>query len=133
MRLESCQSLQEEEEEEEEEEEAPRSRSKSRSRREAEVTQEEGDDFDDDDEHMTEEGEFKCSTVVADGLPKGAGIPTEVIAHLMTCTAALITSASSVCCIDQPGHRMSHGCFMPCHHHVQLLNSMPRSPNVIFV
>lgn len=97
-RLQSCQSLQEEEEEEEE---APRSRSKSRSKREAEVSQEEDDDFDDDDEHMTEDGEFKCSTVVADGLPKGAGIPTEVTAHPLTCTAALITPASLVCCTGQ--------------------------------
>lgn len=27
---------------------------------------------------MTEAGDFRCSTVSADGLPKGAGIPTEV-------------------------------------------------------
>lgn len=36
------------------------------------------DDDDDDHEYMTEEGDFLCDTVVADGLPKGAGIPTEV-------------------------------------------------------
>ena len=108
VRLQLCKSLQEEEEEDEEdEEEAPRSRSNSRSRREAEVTQEEDDDFDEDDEHMTEEGEFRCSTVVADGLPKGAGIPTEVSTHLMTCTAALITPASLLCCMRQHDHRMS--------------------------
>ena len=105
VRFQFCKSLQEEEEEEEE---APRSRSKSRSRREAEVTQEEDDDFDEDDEHMTQEGDFRCSVVVADGLPKGAGIPTEVITHQMTCTAALITSASLFCCMGQHGHSTSH-------------------------
>ncbi len=36
------------------------------------------DDEDDDHEYMTSEGGFVCETVVADGLPKGAGIPTEV-------------------------------------------------------
>lgn len=97
----------EEEEDEEEEEEAPRSR------RKAEVAQEEDDDFDEDDEHMTAEGEFKCSTVVADGLPKGAGIPTEVIApallpssHQPRLPAAWLSTT----------RRISHPYFVPCHH-----------------
>lgn len=38
----------------------------------------EEDDDDDDHDYMTPEGGFVCETVVADGLPKGAGIPTEV-------------------------------------------------------
>ena len=39
------------------------------------------DDEDDDHEYMTSEGGFVCETVVADGLPKGAGLPTEVWLH----------------------------------------------------
>lgn len=62
---------------EEEEELQPRSR-----RAEAVIEEEDEDDEDDDDEYI-EEGGFKCSTVVADGLPKGPGIPTEV--HLSPC------------------------------------------------
>ncbi|KAL0049777.1 hypothetical protein WJX82_009734 [Trebouxia sp. C0006] len=46
------------------------------SQRRKEVDVEE-DDEDDDHEYMTNEGGFVCETVVADGLPKGAGIPTE--------------------------------------------------------
>ncbi|DBA96635.1 hypothetical protein WJX77_012422 [Trebouxia sp. C0004] len=37
----------------------------------------EEDDEDDDHDYMTPEGGFVCETVVADGLPKGPGIPTE--------------------------------------------------------
>lgn len=89
VRSQSCRSLQEEEEEEEDE--APRSRS----RREAEIAQEEDEEFDDDDEeHMTEAGDFRCSTVSADGLPKGAGIPTEVITELMALACLLHGSTS---------------------------------------
>ena len=50
------------------------------SQRRKEVDVEE-DDEDDDHEYMTTEGGFVCETVVADGLPKGAGIPTEVWLH----------------------------------------------------
>ena len=50
------------------------------SHRRKEVDVEE-DDEDDDHEYMTNEGGFVCETVVADGLPKGAGIPTEVCLH----------------------------------------------------
>ncbi len=50
------------------------------SQRRKEVDVEE-DDEDDDHEYMTSEGGFVCETVVADGLPKGAGIPTEVWLH----------------------------------------------------
>lgn len=50
------------------------------SQRRKEVDVEE-DDEDDDHEYMTTEGGFVCETVVADGLPKGAGIPTEVCLH----------------------------------------------------
>jgi len=39
------------------------------------------DDEDDDHDYMTPEGGFVCETVVAYGLPKGAGIPTEVWLH----------------------------------------------------
>ena len=69
-------SLQEEEEGEEEEEEEEVA--ESRSRRKAEVIEEDDDmEFEDDDDDLAED-QFKCSTVVAEGLPKGAGIPTEV-------------------------------------------------------
>lgn len=39
---------------------------------------EEEDEEDDDDDYITPEGGFMCQNVVADGLPKGPGIPTEV-------------------------------------------------------
>lgn len=48
------------------------------SRRGKQMDVEEDDDDDDEHEYMTPQGGFVCDTVVADGLPKGAGIPTEV-------------------------------------------------------
>ena len=61
-----------------EEDLAPRSRRK-------EAIKEEDEDDDDEEEHFTEEGDFRCSTVVADGLPKGPGIPTEVWTMMLAC------------------------------------------------
>lgn len=39
---------------------------------------EDDDDDDDDEVYNNPEGGFTCHAVVADGLPKGPGIPTEV-------------------------------------------------------
>ena len=59
---------------EEEEVSAPVTR-----RRKVEIEEDEEDDSDlDEHGYMTPEGDFMCGTVVAEGLPKGAGIPTEV-------------------------------------------------------
>ena len=60
-------------EEEDEVEQIPR-QSKSNA---LDIDDDEADD-DDDEEYTNPEGGFQCHAVVADGLPKGPGIPTEV-------------------------------------------------------
>lgn len=60
-------------EDEEDDEEEEKRAATTVSRRQRETEEEE----DDDHEYMTPEGGFVCDDVVADGLPKGPGIPTE--------------------------------------------------------
>lgn len=45
--------------------------------------EEEDEDDDDDEDTPLAAGDFRCSTVVSEGLPKGPGIPTEVHMHCL--------------------------------------------------
>lgn len=103
-------SLQEDEdgvEEEEEQDEEEVAEKRSRSRRKAEVVEEDDDDmeFDDDDVDLAED-QFKCSTVVAEGLPKGVGIPTEVS---LPCCPMLILAPTYLSALGVADSSMYYG------------------------
>ena len=84
------------------------------SHRRKEVDVEE-DDEDDDHDYMTPEGGFTCETVVADGLPKGAGIPTEVWLHNSVIKPPMICSECTLYTVTPAVSLLPRICVMTEH------------------